>query len=71
MRYVLAAFLLLATLMTWGCGSSKKPSVPENVYSAGEAFIANGKPVEAGGTVKVENVDGVPQLTVDVRGKKP
>lgn len=70
MRPFLPYVACLVGFLTAGCRYSPSKN-PETVGESapGEQFTVGAEKVENSGSVRVENVAGVPRLTVDVRGE--
>ena len=69
MSYFFIGAIFAVMFVFSGCGSAQDTS-SSGEYSAGETFVAAGEKGQASGFVRVEEVAGIPQLTVDVYGAK-
>jgi len=62
--------IVLASSVLGGCRYDPDKSPPvTKLKEPAETFVVPGSAGKEGGTVKVEEVDGVPRLTVDVYGE--
>ena len=61
--------VMVLMLLLSGCRyEPRKPAPMQDVQQPQDAFVIEGENGKTSGTVKVEHAEGVPRLTVDMRG---